>query len=95
MCRSDQSFIRVSIELVEPRSLRLALKTRNRVAAQLYTIPETAKLSDVDAQAYLQIAVDAALDGKVIPLPHEYRDAVAARAAENIRAATERLTANA
>jgi hypothetical protein len=42
----------------------------------------------------MQIAVDAALDGKVIPLPHECRDTVAARVAENLKAATEHLTAN-
>jgi transposase len=65
------------------------------VAAQLYTILETAKLSDVDARAYLQIAVDAALDGIVIPLPHECRDATVARTAENIKAATEHLTTDA
>ncbi len=35
------------------------------------------------------------LDGNVIPLPHECRDAIATRAAENIKAATEHLTANA
>ena len=70
-------------------------KRGTEVAAQLYTILETAKLSDVDARAYLQIAVDAALDGNVIPLPHECRDAIATRAAENIKAATEHLTANA
>jgi hypothetical protein len=70
-------------------------KRGTEVAAQLYTILETAKLSDVDARAYLQIAVYAALDGNVIPLPHECLDAIAARAAENIIAATEHLATEA
>ena len=68
-------------------------KRGTEVAALLHTILETAKLSEVDAHAYMQIAIDAALDGRVIPLPHECRDAVADRVAENIRLATEHLTA--
>ena len=68
-------------------------KRGTEVAALLYTILETAKLSEVDVHAYLQVAIDAALDGRVIPLPHECRDAVAARATENIKRATEHLTA--
>jgi transposase len=55
------------------------------VAAQLYTILETAKLNSVDPFAYLELAVDAALEGTDIPLPHECTDAVAARADDNIR----------
>jgi len=54
------------------------------VAAQLYTILETAKLNGVDAYAYLELAVEAALDGQTFPLPHESKDAVAARTAANI-----------
>jgi len=63
------------------------------VAAQLYTILETAKLCGVDAHAYLQVAVDAALDGQTIPLPHECVDAVTARAQANLLEVTEFLRA--
>ncbi len=63
------------------------------VAAQLYTILETAKLCGVDAHAYMQVAVDAALDGQTIPLPHECVDAVTARAQANLLEVTEFLRA--
>lgn len=59
------------------------------VAAQLYTILESAKLNGVDAFAYLELAVEAALDGVTIPLPHECAASVAERAAANIRRAAE------
>jgi len=61
------------------------------VAAQLYSILETVKLCGVDPRAYLQLAVEAALDGETYALPHECTGAVAARAQENIRQAGERL----
>ena len=63
------------------------------VAAQLYSILETAKLCGVDARAYLQLAVEAALDGQTYALPHECTGAVASRADENIRRAAEYLSA--
>lgn len=63
------------------------------VAAQLYTILETTKLCGVDPHAYMQLAVDAALDGQTIPLPHECVDAVAARAQANLREVTEFMRA--
>jgi transposase len=63
------------------------------VAAQLYSILETVKLCGVDPHAYLQLAVEAALDGQTIALPHECTGAVAARAQENIRKAGEHLLA--
>ena len=59
------------------------------VAAQLYTILETAKLNGVDANAYLELAVEAALDGAIIPMPHECTGAVAERAELNIRKASQ------
>ncbi|HET9958923.1 MAG TPA: IS66 family transposase [Polyangiaceae bacterium] len=46
-------------------------KRGTEVAAQLYTLIETAKMSGVDAHAYLSLAVHAALDGRALPLPHE------------------------
>lgn len=61
------------------------------VAAQLYSILETVKLCGVDPRAYLQLAVEAALDGQTIELPHECTGAVAVRAQENIRQAGEHL----
>jgi transposase len=61
------------------------------VAAQLYSILETVKLCGVDPRAYLQLAVEAALDGNCYTLPHECTDAVAERAQQNIRQAGERL----
>jgi transposase len=63
------------------------------VAAQLYSILETAKLCGVDARAYLQLAVEAALDGQTYVLPHECPGVVASRAEENIRRAAEYLSA--
>lgn len=63
------------------------------VAAQLYSILETVKLCGVDPRAYLQLAVEAALDGEIYALPHECTGAVAERAQQNIREAGERLQA--
>ena len=63
------------------------------VAAQLYSILETAKLCGVDPRAYLQLAVQASLDGQTYTLPHECTGAVATRADENIRRAAEYLKA--
>jgi transposase len=63
------------------------------VAAQLYSILETVKLCGVDPRAYMQLAVEAALDGDTYALPHERTGAVAERAKENIRQAGERLQA--
>ena len=63
------------------------------VAAQLYSILETAKLCGVDARAYLQLAVEAAFDGQTYVLPHECTGVVASRADENIRRAAEYLSA--
>ena len=63
------------------------------VAAQLYSILETTKLCGVDARAYLQLAVEAALDGQTYELPHQCTGAVAIRADENIRRAAEYLKA--
>jgi transposase len=54
------------------------------VAALLYTLLETAKLTDVDPHAYLEIAVNAALDGRQIPLPHEVRDEARALAEQHL-----------
>ena len=61
------------------------------MAAQLYSILETVKLCGVDPRAYLQLAVEAALDGETYALPHECTGAVATRAQRNIREAGERL----
>jgi transposase len=61
------------------------------VASQLYSIVETIKLCNVDPRAYLQLAVEAALDGNPILLPHECVSAVASRAEENLRKAGEHL----
>jgi transposase len=63
------------------------------VAAQLYSLLETAKLCGVDARAYLQLAVEATLDGQAYALPHECAGVVGARADENIRRAAEYLKA--
>jgi hypothetical protein len=41
------------------------------VAALLYSLIESAKLAEVEPRAYLRVAVDAALSGETIPLPHE------------------------
>lgn len=61
------------------------------VAAQLYSILETVKLCGVDPRAYLQLAVEAALDGRTYALPHECTGAVAIRADENLHRAAEYL----
>jgi transposase len=42
-----------------------------QVAALFYSLVESAKLCEVDPRSYLRHAIDAALDGHVIPLPHE------------------------
>jgi transposase len=42
-----------------------------KVAAILYSLIESAKLAGVNPQAYLQTAINAALRGSAIPLPHE------------------------
>jgi transposase len=47
------------------------------VAALFYSLLESAKLIDVNPHRYLRAAVDAALDGREIPLPHEYAAALA------------------
>ena len=44
------------------------------VAAIFYSLLESAKLVGVNPEAYLQRALDAALAGETIPLPHELRD---------------------
>jgi hypothetical protein len=63
------------------------------VAAQLYSLLETVKLCGVEPRAYLQLAVEAALDGQTYALPHECTGAVAIRADENLRRAAEYLKA--
>lgn len=45
------------------------------VAAILYSLLESAKLVELNPEAYLLRAVEAALAGEVIPLPHELRTA--------------------
>ena len=42
------------------------------VAAIFYTLIESAKLAGVEPKAYLRAATLAALEGTVIPLPHEF-----------------------
>jgi transposase len=54
------------------------------VAALLYSILETTKLAGVDAHAFLELAVEAGLDGGDIPLPHEVRAEVAERMAQHL-----------
>lgn len=44
------------------------------VAAIFYSLLESAKLADLDPAAYLHRAVEAALDGLPIPLPHELKN---------------------
>jgi transposase len=41
------------------------------VAAILYSLVESAKLSGLDPDHYLKVAANAAIDGATIPLPHE------------------------
>jgi transposase len=43
------------------------------VAALFYSLVESAKLCDLDPDYYLKAATQAALDGELIPLPHEQR----------------------
>lgn len=43
-----------------------------KVAAIFYTLIESAKLAGVEPKAYLRAATLAALEGTVIPLPHEF-----------------------
>ena len=42
-----------------------------QVAALFYSLVDSAELAGVTPHEYLRIAVDAALDGEPIPLPHE------------------------
>ena len=46
-------------------------KRGTEVAALFYSLLESAKLCGLDPKAYLRSAVTAALEGKVVPLPHE------------------------
>ena len=46
-------------------------KRGTEVAALLYSLIESAKLVDVEPRTYLRAAIDAALRGDTIPLPHE------------------------
>ncbi len=46
-------------------------KRGTEVAALFYTLLESAKLAGVEPKAYLRVAALAAVDGGVIPLPHE------------------------
>lgn len=41
------------------------------VAALFYSLLESAKLAGIDPERYLEVATNAALDGALIPLPHE------------------------
>jgi hypothetical protein len=43
------------------------------VAALFYSLLESAKLVGVNPEAYLARAIEAALAGATIPLPHEMR----------------------
>ena len=42
-----------------------------KVAALLYSLLDSAQLAGINPHEYLRAAVDAALDGAHIPLPHE------------------------
>ncbi|MGC4064879.1 MAG: hypothetical protein QM784_09600 [Polyangiaceae bacterium] len=55
------------------------------VAAQLYSILKTIKLCGVAPCAYLQLAVEAALDGNCYVSTHECTAVVAGRSRQNIR----------
>jgi transposase len=48
-------------------------KRGTEVAALFYSLIESAKLASVNPDAYLTEATYAALDGKEIPLPHEFK----------------------
>jgi hypothetical protein len=54
---------------VRQESLRLTLEQGTKVAAPMYNLLDSAELADVDPATYLEAAVNAALDGEVIPLP--------------------------
>lgn len=45
-----------------------------KVAALMYSLLDSAELAGLDPASYLEAAVQAALDGEVIPLPHELAD---------------------
>ena len=47
------------------------------VAALYYSLIESAKLLGVDPRRYLRAAADAALEGRPLPLPHEFAAALA------------------
>ena len=61
------------------------------VAALLYSVLETTKLAGVDAHAFLELAVEAGLEGRDIPLPHEVRAEVADRMAQHLALVAEYL----
>jgi len=44
------------------------------VAALFYSLIESAKANGIDPKHYLRIAVDAAIDGNEIPLPHQLKE---------------------
>ena len=41
------------------------------VAAKLYTLVETCKLLELDPRQYMRVAIEAAVQGQHVPLPHE------------------------
>tara|TARA_B100000959_G_scaffold286158_1_gene363617 strand:+ start:830 stop:2311 length:1482 start_codon:yes stop_codon:yes gene_type:complete len=49
-------------------------KRGTEVAALFYSLVESAKLCDIEPRKYLRAAVSAALGGREIPLPHEFRN---------------------
>jgi transposase len=46
-------------------------KQGTNVTALMYSLLDSAELAGLDPAVYLHAAVQAALDGEVIPLPHE------------------------
>lgn len=60
--------------VVVGRKNHLGSKSRRgtEVSASLYSLSESAKLCDVEPRAYLKSAVIAAIEGRSVPLPHEY-----------------------
>ena len=42
------------------------------MAATLYSLIESAKLCDVDPRNYLKEVVVSSLEGRPVPMPHEY-----------------------